>query len=278
MQKEFPLVSVLMTAYNREKYIGEAIESVLASTYSNFELIVSDDSSTDRTVEIANEYAREDKRVKVYVNEKNLGDYPNRNKAASYAKGKYLKYVDSDDIIYPFGLDMMINRMEAFPQAAIALAKRGLKDKPFPLLLSPKESYELAYLKGLFVFGNAPTSAIINRKAFIKTGGFSGHNQYGDVEFWLKAALHYPILLIEGDVTWNRDHSASEKYKDDVATKAKMLFSIRKRALEDPAVPLDRTDIKSAKRKLDSDFRKQMIKSSIRNKVLRIVPFNKTTK
>ena len=85
-----PLVSVLMTSYNRENYIAEAIESVLASTYKNFELIIVDDRSKDRTVEIARSYESKDDRVKVYINEKNLGDYPNRNKAASYAKGFYI--------------------------------------------------------------------------------------------------------------------------------------------------------------------------------------------
>ena len=95
MEDRVPLVSVLMTAYNREKYIAEAIESVLASTYSNLELIIVDDCSKDNTLQIATNYQAKDDRIKVYKNEKNLGDYPNRNKAASYAKGKYLKYVDS---------------------------------------------------------------------------------------------------------------------------------------------------------------------------------------
>jgi glycosyltransferase involved in cell wall biosynthesis len=85
---EFPLVSVLMTAYNRENYIVEAIESVLSSTYTNFELIVVDDGSTDNTVNIARGYAHKDDRIKVYVNTKNLGDYANRNNAAKKAKGE----------------------------------------------------------------------------------------------------------------------------------------------------------------------------------------------
>jgi glycosyltransferase involved in cell wall biosynthesis len=94
-----PLVSVLMTVYNREKYISEAIESVMASTYQNWELIIVDDRSKDTSVEIARHYETQDKRIKVYVNEANLGDYPNRNKAASYAEGKYLKYVDASRAI-----------------------------------------------------------------------------------------------------------------------------------------------------------------------------------
>ncbi|HEY4875342.1 MAG TPA: glycosyltransferase family 2 protein, partial [Puia sp.] len=114
---ELPLVSVLMTAYNREKYIAQAIESVLASSYKNFELIIVDDCSSDNTIEIAKKYQQQDSRIKVHVNEKNLGDYPNRNKAASYAKGKYLKYVDADDYIYPAGLELLIQMMAKFQNA-----------------------------------------------------------------------------------------------------------------------------------------------------------------
>ena len=117
MSQEQPLVSVLMTAYNREQYISTAIESVLSSTFKNFELIIVDDGSKDKTVEIAKSYAAMDSRVKVIINEKNLGDYPNRNKAAYYANGKYLKYVDADDYIYPWGLELLIKMMEAFPNA-----------------------------------------------------------------------------------------------------------------------------------------------------------------
>ena len=83
-----PLVSILTTSYNREKYIAECIESVLASAFRDYEYIVVEDCSTDRSYEIALEYAKKDARIRVYRNEKNLGDYPNRNRAASYATGK----------------------------------------------------------------------------------------------------------------------------------------------------------------------------------------------
>ncbi|GAB3663604.1 hypothetical protein GCM10028791_39020 [Echinicola sediminis] len=89
--KKEPLVSVLMPAYNSEAYIGIAIQSVIDSTYQNWELIITDDNSTDNTLEIARSFEKNDDRVKVILNDKNYGDYPNRNKAASHAQGKYLK-------------------------------------------------------------------------------------------------------------------------------------------------------------------------------------------
>jgi len=101
------LVSILMTAYNRERYIAEAIESVLRSSYDELELIVVDDGSSDGTRAVAERYAAIDRRARVYVNDVNLGDYPNRNRAASYARGVYLKYVDSDDVLYPHAIAVM---------------------------------------------------------------------------------------------------------------------------------------------------------------------------
>ncbi len=110
-----PLVSVLMASYNSEDYIAVAIQSVLKSTYKNFELIITDDNSTDGTYAIAKAYEAKDNRVKVIRNAENYGDYPNRNQAASYATGKYLKYVDHDDYIYPYGLEQLVYYMEQFP-------------------------------------------------------------------------------------------------------------------------------------------------------------------
>lgn len=110
-----------MTAYNREKYIAEAIESVLTSTYRNFELIIVDDASTDSTVKIAREYEKKYPRIRLYVNEKNLGDYPNRNRAVSYAKGEYVMFVDSDDTINQNGIEKCVNTMDAFSECGFGL-------------------------------------------------------------------------------------------------------------------------------------------------------------
>ena len=137
-----PKISILTTVYNREKYLAACIDSVLASTYQDWELIIVDDVSTDISVAIARAYEQKDVRIKVYVNDKNLGDYPNRNKAASYAKGKYLKYLDADDIIYPHGLEIMVHTMEQFPEAGLGISQKVAEDiKPYPFLMDPKETF-----------------------------------------------------------------------------------------------------------------------------------------
>ena len=203
---EKPLVSVLMTVYNREKFIAEAIKSVLVSTYTNFELIIVDDKSNDNSVAIAKEFEQQDNRIRFYINEKNLGDYPNRNKAASYAKGKYLKYVDADDLIYPYGLEQLVFYMEQFPEAGYGLCsfERVIENK-YPFQLEPKEAYKSHYFK-MSLFHRAPLSSIIKKSAFEKVNGFSGKQHVGDFEIWHLLSKEYPVVLMPRGIVWYRVH------------------------------------------------------------------------
>jgi glycosyltransferase involved in cell wall biosynthesis len=233
-----PAISVLMTAYNRERFIAEAIESVLSSSFADFELVVVDDASRDRTAEIARQYALRDARISVVVNESNLGDYPNRNRAARLARGKYLKFVDSDDAIYPHGLEVMFSTMERFPSAALGLSAYGFNHRPHPVLLSPRDAYELEFLDGLDLFGRAPGSAIIRAEPFWQIGGFSGLNQLGDLETWLALARSFPVVTLPAALCWSRVHDAQEQHYDSLATKAALRFRLQRDALLDAACPL----------------------------------------
>jgi Glycosyltransferases involved in cell wall biogenesis len=206
-----PLVSVLMTAYNREKYIAEAIESVLASTFQDFELIIVDDCSRDHTVEIVRRYTS-DPRLQVHVNEKNLGDYPNRNRAASLAKGQYLKYVDSDDYIYPRGLQIMVEMFEPFTEAAVGFCSFAqVSERPYPFQLSPREAYQYSYFNRTHsIFSRASLSSIIRRDKFEAVGGFTGKRMVGDFEMWHILAARFPVVLLPDGIVWNREHPAQE--------------------------------------------------------------------
>lgn len=209
-QNKLPLVSVLMTVYNREKYIAQAIESVINSTYLNWELIVVDDLSKDSSVAIARSYEAKNKRIQVFVNDVNLGDYPNRNQAASYAKGKYIKYVDADDMIYPIGLELLVNYMEQFPEAGYGLCSLAQdKYRIFPFILKPEEAYVRNYFEQK-LFHKAPLSAIINREAFNTVGGFSGKRMLGDFEMWHILSQSYPVVLMPHGIVWYREHDEQE--------------------------------------------------------------------
>ena len=239
-----------MTCYNREEFVTVAIESVLASSYTNFELIIVDDCSTDETVKIAKEYAARDERIKIYVNEKNLGDYPNRNKAASLAKGKYIKYVDSDDYLYPNGLEIMVRSMVQFPKAGFGLCSlKPNAEIPFPYMLSPKETYEYHFF-GPGLFHKGPLTAIFLKSAFDKMGGFKEERMISDIDMWHRTTLQFPVVLMPDGIVWQRKHEEQElndsrKY---IAEGAK----IKWKYLLDPACPLVNEQIRQ--------IRKQRIK------------------
>jgi glycosyltransferase involved in cell wall biosynthesis len=209
ISSEQVIVSVLMTAFNREEYIGEAIESVLASSIKEFELIIVDDCSSDRTVEIALSYQAKDSRIRIYINEKNLGDYPNRNKAAAYAKGKYLKYLDSDDVMYPHCLEVMVTAMERYPNSAFGLSSTSNKNYPYPISVSPRDSYE-QHFGGFGHFDRAPGSSIIKREIFVKENGFLIPKYAGDTELWFRLAQKYDLVLFPRDLVWDRCHSQTQ--------------------------------------------------------------------
>jgi glycosyltransferase involved in cell wall biosynthesis len=269
-----PLVSVLMTSYNREKYIAEAIESVLASSYKHFELIIVDDVSADATVSIARSYESRDDRVRVYVNEKNLGDYFNRNKAASYATGKYLKYLDSDDVIYPYSLAMMVDALENNPSAAFAAEQVEVDiSRPYPFLVTPSWVMH-NHLLNKSIIGAGPSGTIIRKDVFDELGGFSVKRYLGDLELWLRISMKYPIVLLQPSLVWWRRHDDQEmakEQKDDTVMISKYL--LHRVFITSAMIPLNNEEKILALNKLNRRhivnivkifFRRYNIKESIR--------------
>ena len=209
MLSEFPLVSVLMTAFNRENFIGEAIKSVLASTYINFELIIVDDKSHDKTVFIADYYKAKDERVSLYINEVNLGDYANRNKAAEYAKGVYLLYVDSDDTINDDAIEYCVNSMQNNIEADFAMIYLTNKISS-PVLMKPHESIHNHFFKAPFLVMN-PGSTFLRKSFFEKIGKYPTlYGPANDMYFNLKAAKNGNLLLLPYNFLNYRIHQGQE--------------------------------------------------------------------
>ncbi len=246
-----PLVSVLMTAYNREKYIGEAIQSVIDSNYENWELIVVDDQSVDCTVAVAREFAKTDTRIRIYVNANNLGDYPNRNMAASYAKGKYLKYLDSDDMIYSYALKDMVDAFELFPEAGMVMMWASDASIFRPVLLTPEMALREFFVNNRWLMVG-PSGCLYSAKVFSELHGFSGRNYIGDFEFNMKCALKYPIVKIQNGLIYYRVHDQQQgKESEHVKSYRVLLYKIQKETLIDTLCPLSQPEKKEALKKIN---------------------------
>ena len=207
---DFPVVSVLMTAYNRAKFIREAIESVIASTFKEWELIIVDDCSKDDTLKIARSYEVKDSRIRVYQNEKNLGDYPNRNRAASYASGKYIKYLDSDDLIFPEGLTYCLEEMLRFPESGIGMLYLRERDMENSMMMSSENAIRHHFFGGS-VLSIGPSGCIYKRELFKKVKGFdTAYGVASDNMFNLVMAINSPVVFFHRVFFDYRIHDTQE--------------------------------------------------------------------
>ncbi len=112
-------VSVVMSVYNGEKYLREAVESILNQTFSDFEFLIVDDCSIDGTPRILNDYQQKDKRIKVIKNDRNMGLTRSLNKAIKQSSGNYIARMDADDIAIKERLEKQVNFMERNPDVVL---------------------------------------------------------------------------------------------------------------------------------------------------------------
>lgn len=240
-----PKVSVVVTAYNREKYIAHAIESVLAQTFTDFELIVVDDCSRDNTAAIARSY-ESDPRVRVYVNGSNLGQFPNRNRAATYARGEFLKPHDSDDILYPHCLEVMTKALDGEPQAAFAVScfKRWIGG-PCPILSTPAMTYRRDLLGAEGIMWAAPGHLLFRTNVFRNLGCFPELGAFSDSVFLVEACAKVNVVLVPGDLFWYRAHPDQEPVApEDWALRCGAMWKM----LESKDCPLAGPELEQAKR------------------------------
>jgi glycosyltransferase involved in cell wall biosynthesis len=120
MVSSVPRVSIGMPLYNAERYMREAIDSILAQTFSDFELIISDNASTDRTQEIALEYVAKDPRVRYCRNDRNRGAAYNYNRVIELARGEYFRHAAYDDILAPTNIERCVEELDRCPECALA--------------------------------------------------------------------------------------------------------------------------------------------------------------
>ena len=249
MSARVPAVSVLMTSYNREAHIGEAIESVLAQWFEDFELLVVDNCSTDRSVEIAREYAARDARIRVHVNERNLGQFGNRNRAAELARGTLMKYHDSDDLMYPHCLAVCVPPVLAEPRAGFGLSlSKDFPGGPCPMLLTPRMSYQRDFLSTDRMFLGGPACGIFRTTVFRALGGFEDRGMASDNLFWLKACAREHVLALPGDLFWYRRHPGQLLASPQAAMQYAIVPGERLRALASPDCPLTPAEREEARK------------------------------
>lgn len=219
--------SVITISYNSSKYIRDAIESVLSSSFTNFEYIIGDDCSTDDTWEIIKGY--NDPRIVRYRNEINLREYTNRNKALNLAKGEWLIFIDGDDVIYSHSLGILFRILSNFNDIAIAVMCPENENYIAPLVLNSKQIYEIEFSEyGLI---NRALSHTIYKTNILKDNPFKTDNYIGlDTLNRLEILMKERCLIIQDNLTWwRRSPNQASKYlsssnKNEMFAMSKELF------------------------------------------------------
>ena len=208
-----PLVSVVTPVYNEEKHLAECIESVLAQTYPNWEYVIVNNFSTDRSLLIAQRYAAQDARIRVCDNREFLQALSNMNNALRRIspESKYCKVVLGDDWIFPECITKMVELAEAHPSVAIVGAYRmqgatvSLDGLPYPsTVTSGRDICRWTLLSRPYVFGS-PTS-ILMRSDLVRAAEsfYNESNIHGDSEVCFKLLTHWDFGFLHQVLTYTR--------------------------------------------------------------------------
>jgi glycosyltransferase involved in cell wall biosynthesis len=209
-----PKVSIVMPVLNGEKYIREAIESILAQTYSSYELIVVDDGSNDGTRQTVDDLSHR-LQVQYIFHPVSLGIAPSMNDGVRHASGEFIAFLDHDDAWFPNFLETQMSYLESHPETGMvhsdfqttdvagnileaSVAKSRKRNRPsgnvFPQLFMDS-----------FIVGN---SVLIRKECFARLGVFDESLRWGDYHMWLRISRHYRVDYVSQVLTMYRQHPA----------------------------------------------------------------------
>ena len=230
-----PLVSVITIFLNEEKFIQEAIDSVFAQTYDHWELLLVDDGSTDRSTQIAKSYAEKHAGKVRYIEHsghKNRGMSASRNLGVNYAKGKYISYIDGDDVLLPNKLERQVEILETHPEALMVCGplkfwhswtgnpkgvKRDCLHGVHPdsnSIIKPPSLLCLFMRNEEFIPGAA---VMIQREVINHLGGYedSFRDGFSDAVFSVKLCLAFPVFVSSECWYKYRKHPESYTYNSE---------------------------------------------------------------
>jgi predicted O-linked N-acetylglucosamine transferase (SPINDLY family)/glycosyltransferase involved in cell wall biosynthesis len=237
-----PLVSICIPTYNGAAFIGEAIQSALAQTYPNLEVIISDDGSTDATIAIAQSFQSQTSADLRIILHRNYGLSQNWNFCISQAKGKYIKFLFQDDFLTPECIAKMVAVAEKHPKIGMVFSPRGITidaSESNPILRRASQSINDLHkgwsnLKSiqpgqeLLADPNClnnpinkigePTTVLIASRVFAEIGLFdSGLSQYVDLDMWWRIMGNYHIGFVDEKLSSLRIHPEQQTWKNFAA-------------------------------------------------------------
>jgi glycosyltransferase involved in cell wall biosynthesis len=231
-----PTVSVVIPSYNSARFVGEAIESVLAQSYEGFELIVVDDGSTDNTRDVVARYT--DPRVR-YVYQENQERSAARNRGIREARGKYVAFLDADDLWLPKKLAEQVRLMESQPDVGLAYVGTYVVEEDGTPFFEQRCRHRGNVVRALLVEDNivagSASSAMVRRACFERAGFFDESlSVCEDWDVWLRIASHYPVDFVDRPLVKVRTHGGSTQKQAEKMRQGTLAFFDR--VLSDPSL------------------------------------------
>lgn len=202
-----PAVSVIIPSYNHEKYIVECIQSVLDQTFQDFEIIITDDGSADRTVEFIESF--DDPRIKLFKFHKNRGACVAANNCIRHASGKYIAMLSSDDAWYPQKLAVQVKYLDEHPKIAVVFGKVDWINEsgnpitninfPYRNVFNVKNRTRFEWLRYFFEQGNrlCHPCSLVRRECYSEVGMFNpALASIPDLDLWIRICLKYDIMIL----------------------------------------------------------------------------------
>ena len=238
MNKIYPLISVVIPAYNAEQFLDETLESVLSQTYENWECIIVNDGSTDSTESIAKKWCEKDSRFRL-TNKENGGLSSARNWGIKESKAEYIAFLDADDLYLPEYLEFCLKTLIEQDLDLVAPKMMDFKNRPNKISKNDNNEGHLFYGKqGIrdFLYRNQITITILCKKSVLEAvGGFSWHDRAEDLHCWLKMLFAgYKIYRVRKYMAYRRMHQNSLSSGDYDCSKEviKIIHSFKQKILD----------------------------------------------
>ncbi len=210
-----PFVTVLMPVYNGEQFLREAVESILSQTFTDFEFLVIDDGSSDKSPSILTEYAKKDSRIRIHTQPRNMGVFSALNLGIQIAKGKYIARMDADDISLPERLKKQITYLETHPEIGVLGTAANVIDVSGNHLdvMDYPSSHPLLLWALCFYCPIIHPSVIVQRNLLLASGGYTTKFPLAeDYELWVRLSRTTRLANLPERLLLLRKHSTNVSF------------------------------------------------------------------
>jgi glycosyltransferase involved in cell wall biosynthesis len=239
-----PRLSIGLAVYNGEGYLGQSMEALLGQTYEDFELIISDNASTDSTAEICQGYARQDSRIRYFRQPRNIGAAPNHNFTIEQARGELFKTASHDDLYARDLIERCIAALDEYPEVVLAHSWSAVIDGSdnvvelvdYPVRTDAPRAPDR--LRSMLFDGWGDDEGGVVRLDVLRRTALHGSYHFADRVFTAEIALHGPFRMVPDWLWFRREHPGQAGKKKSVRGRCANLDPRRASRLRNPSARL----------------------------------------